>query len=34
MGIRGADLEDMFCGFPNYLDVGKGRKLPYAVQND
>ena len=31
MGIRSADLEDMFCGFPNYQDVGKDRKQPYAV---
>ena len=23
-----------FCGFPNCLDVGKGRKLPYAAYND
>ena len=22
-----------FWGFPNCLDVGKGRKLPYAAQN-
>ena len=25
---------EVFCGFPSWLDVGKGRKLPYAVQND
>ena len=36
MGIKGVDLEDkifvlVFYGFPNCLDVRKGRKLPYAV---
>ena len=39
MGIKGADLEDkffvlVFYGFPNCLDVRKGRRLPYAVKND
>ena len=24
----------MFCGFRNCLDVRKGRKLPYVVEND
>ena len=23
-----------FCGFPNCLDVGKGRKLPYAAYKE
>ena len=36
VGIKGVDLEDkifvlVFYGFPNCLDVRKGRKLPYAV---
>ena len=39
MGIRSAHLKKLiflldFCGFPNCLDVGKGRKLPYAAYND
>ena len=24
----------MFCGFRNCLDVRKGRKLPYVIEND
>ena len=36
LGIKSADLKDKFfvlefCGFPNCLDVEKGRKLPYAA---
>ena len=35
VGIKSADLEDKifvlaFCGFPNCLDVQKGRKLPFV----
>ena len=36
LGIKSADLKDKFfvldfCGFPNSLEVEKGRKLPYAA---
>ena len=38
MGIKSACLKDNFvvefCNPPNYLDVGKGHKVPYAAQND
>ena len=36
VGIKSADLEDKFfflefCDLPNFLDIGKGCKLRYAV---
>ena len=35
-GIKSADLKNKpfvqeFCGFPSYLNVTKGRRLPYVV---
>ena len=38
MGHKSACLKDNFvvefCSPPNYQDVGKGHKMPYAAQND
>ena len=30
-GIKSATFVEEFCGFPSYLNVTKGRRMPYVA---